>query len=127
MTTYKLPKIDEPILLNTNEAILVASGDLRLSANQTCWPAQAEMENKLAEAFEAEGWKIIRGHDYDPVEKHGFPIAHITAKQSEAFVLLDEIQKGRKNLFMIVWKENKTLVKIIFKRCFRKTEVIFVH
>src|SRR5579862_2022303 len=26
---------------------LVASGDLRLSANQTCWPAQAEMERAL--------------------------------------------------------------------------------
>lgn len=72
MTNYKFPQTYEPIPINTNEAVLIASGDLRLSANQTCWPAQAEMETKLGEAFKSEGWKIIRGHEYDPVEKHGF-------------------------------------------------------
>jgi len=72
MDKYMIPqtRIVEPV--NPKEAILVASGDLRLSANQTCWPAQAEMESKLTAAFEAEGWMIIRGHEYDPVERHGF-------------------------------------------------------
>lgn len=51
---------------------LVASGDLRLSANQTCWPAQAEMEKALAAALKAEGWKIKRAHAVDPVKRHGF-------------------------------------------------------
>ena len=33
-----------------NEVLLIASGDLRLAANQKCWPAQREMEERLAEA-----------------------------------------------------------------------------
>jgi L-fucose isomerase-like protein len=52
--------------------ILIASGDSRLSANQDCWPAQAEMEKKLTLAFQNEGVHIVRGHPYDPIEKHGF-------------------------------------------------------
>ena len=55
-----------------NEIILVASGDLRLSANQMCWPAQEDMERRITEAFAREGWTIRRAHAYDPVEKHGF-------------------------------------------------------
>lgn len=51
---------------------LVASGDLRLSANQNCWPAQEAMEKQVVAAVEREGWKVIRGHEYDPVLKHGF-------------------------------------------------------
>ena len=53
-------------------AYLVASGDLRLSANQTCWPAQEAMEKKIIAAFAAEGVEVIRAHPYDPMEKHGF-------------------------------------------------------
>ena len=30
--------------------LLVANGDLRPSANETCWPAQAAMEKQLAAA-----------------------------------------------------------------------------
>ena len=55
-----------------NEVYLVASGDLRLAANQVCWAAQAAMEAALGEALAAEGWTIKRAHPYDPVEKHGF-------------------------------------------------------
>ena len=51
---------------------LVASGDLRLSANQTCWPAQKAMEEALARALKAEGWEVRRAHPYDPKKKHGF-------------------------------------------------------
>ena len=51
---------------------LVASGDLRLSANQDCWPAQAAMEKQVIAAVEREGWKVKRAHPYDPVLKHGF-------------------------------------------------------
>ena len=32
---------------------LVASGDLRLSANQACWAAQTEMEQQIIQAFAA--------------------------------------------------------------------------
>ena len=51
---------------------LVASGDLRLSANQTCWPAQNDMELKLIKTFGKEGAKVIRAHEYDEKLNHGF-------------------------------------------------------
>ena len=57
---------------SSNEVVLVASGDLRLSANQEGWPAQEAMERKLREVFERENVKIVRGHQYDPELKHGF-------------------------------------------------------
>ena len=72
MFSYVLPQITEPAFIGEAEAILVASGDLRLSANQKCWPAQEAMEKRLVEAFAREGITVRRGHRYDPVEKHGF-------------------------------------------------------
>jgi hypothetical protein len=51
---------------------LVASGDLRLAANQQCELAQNSMELKIASAVELLGGKIQRAHLYDPVKKHGF-------------------------------------------------------
>jgi hypothetical protein len=53
-------------------AYLVASGDLRLSANQVCWPAQAAMEAALAKALKTEGWRVIRAHPIDKAKGHGF-------------------------------------------------------
>jgi hypothetical protein len=52
--------------------LLVANGDLRLAANQTCWPAQAAMEKKLAAAVAARGYRLVRAHPYKPKVKHGF-------------------------------------------------------
>jgi hypothetical protein len=51
---------------------LVASGDLRLSANQDCWAAQDAMEKQVIASVEHEGAKIKRAHPYDPRAKHGF-------------------------------------------------------
>ena len=51
---------------------LIANGDLRLSANQKCWPEQAKMEATLVAALKAEGWKVRRGHPVDKAKKHGF-------------------------------------------------------
>ncbi len=51
---------------------LVASGDLRLSANQVCWPAQQAMEEALHRAIVQSGAKLVRAHPYKPKEKHGF-------------------------------------------------------
>lgn len=56
----------------TNEIWLVASGDLRESANQTCWAAQADMEARIADAFASEGYTVRRAHPYDPARGHGF-------------------------------------------------------
>ena len=72
MSTYKLPTVAKVAKLKKNEVYLVASGDLRLSANQKCWAAQQEMEKALAEAVAACGYKIVRGHSYKAKEKHGF-------------------------------------------------------
>jgi len=58
--------------MKTKTAYLVASGDLRLAANQTCWPAQAAMESELEGAFSAEGWQIQRAHPFDQEKGHGF-------------------------------------------------------
>jgi len=58
--------------LPIRSAVLVASGDLRLSANQMCWPAQEAMERRLTAALEAEGVAVRRAHPYDPAAKHGF-------------------------------------------------------
>jgi hypothetical protein len=72
MSPYALPEIVEPAAIGENEAILIASGDLRLSANQDCWPAQDAMEKAVIAAFARQGITVRRGHPYDPVEKHGF-------------------------------------------------------
>ena len=58
--------------LGRKHAYLMASGDLRLSANQQCWAAQAAMEAALTKALRTEGWKVTRAHPYDRVKKHGF-------------------------------------------------------
>ena len=58
--------------LKRNQVQLIASGDLRLSANQVCWPAQKEMEDALCAALRAEGFEVVRAHAYDAEAKHGF-------------------------------------------------------
>ena len=55
-----------------DEVLLITSGDLRLSANQECWPAQRDMEEKLTAAFAQQGIKLVRAHAYNEAEKHGF-------------------------------------------------------
>ena len=52
--------------------LLVASGDLRQSANEVCWPAQHAMEQALGAAVAKLGGKIRRAHAYDAKRKHGF-------------------------------------------------------
>ena len=54
------------------EVLLVSSGDLRLSANQSCWAAQAEMEDLLGKALARQGWTVKRAHPYDAQKEHGF-------------------------------------------------------
>ena len=50
---------------------LVVSGDLRESANTTCWPAQKAMEDKLTEVLAGMGHELWRAHPIKP-EGHGF-------------------------------------------------------
>ncbi len=51
---------------------LIASGDLRLSANRVCWPAQQRMEEAVIAAVRREGREVRRGHECDPAKGHGF-------------------------------------------------------
>src|SRR3984893_11383152 len=51
---------------------LVANGDLRLSANQNCEPAQAAMEKALVEAIQREDFTVRRAHAFDETKGHGF-------------------------------------------------------
>jgi hypothetical protein len=55
-----------------NTIYLVANGDLRLSANQKCEPAQADMEKALIGAIEREGFNVKRAHSFDERKGHGF-------------------------------------------------------
>ncbi|TPW28913.1 fucose isomerase [Martelella alba] len=50
---------------------LVVSGDLRESANTTCWPAQKAMEDKLSAVLAGMGHELWRAHPVKP-EGHGF-------------------------------------------------------
>jgi hypothetical protein len=51
--------------------MLVASGDLRESANVTCWPAQADMEARLTGVLAGMGHELVRAHPVKPAG-HGF-------------------------------------------------------
>src|ERR1700686_3668747 len=52
--------------------VVIANGDLRLSANQRCWPAQAHVEEAVMSAIRHEGREVKRGHSCDPEKGHGF-------------------------------------------------------
>src|SRR5258706_71103 len=52
--------------------IVIANGDLRLSANQKCWPAQARAEEAVMQAISREGREVRRGHACDAQKGHGF-------------------------------------------------------
>ena len=72
MSTYALPEMTLPEPVKSDTVLLVASGDLRESANQNCWPAQQKMEEEVIAAFAKEGVTVQRAHPYDPERKHGF-------------------------------------------------------
>lgn len=56
----------------SKQVLLIASGDLRLSANQACWDAQQAMERALGKCVKAEGYTLKRAHPYKQDQKHGF-------------------------------------------------------
>ncbi|MFG1948486.1 hypothetical protein [Nonomuraea sp. NPDC048826] len=69
---YQFPQLVEPPAAEPGVVYTVASGDLRQSANQTCWPVQERLEADLTRALEDLGWSVRRGHEVDPVKGHGF-------------------------------------------------------
>ncbi len=52
--------------------IVIANGDLRLAANQKCWPAQERVEAAVMDAIRRAGHQVRRGHPFDPAKQHGF-------------------------------------------------------
>ena len=56
----------------SESVILIASGDLRLSANRVCWPAQEQVEAAIGKAVERFGFTVKRGHPFDSAKQHGF-------------------------------------------------------
>ncbi len=72
MTAYAFPEVKKIKPAKNKEVLLVANGDLRLSANQNCWAAQQEMEQSLAEAVAACGYQLKRAHAFKKQEGHGF-------------------------------------------------------
>ncbi len=71
MPAAKKPK---PARMPAKTAVIISSGDLRLSANVTCWPAQRELEATLSKAFADLGWSLQRGSPakQSAAEPHGF-------------------------------------------------------
>jgi len=54
-----------------DRVFIVASGDLRQSANRTCWPAQAKVEASLTELLARLGCKAERAHPFHAGKGHG--------------------------------------------------------
>ncbi|MDF9877919.1 fucose isomerase [Cellulosimicrobium cellulans] len=71
-TTYAVPELAPETRAPESTVYLVASGDLRESANVAGWPTQVELERLLTDAFAANGWKVVRANDVDPETGHGF-------------------------------------------------------
>ena len=72
MCAYKLPKPPSDKKPKANQVLLIANGDLRVSANAKCWPAQSEMEAALAKAVKAAGYTLKRAHGVKKDQGHGF-------------------------------------------------------
>ncbi len=72
MPAYQVPNVSKPPKAKRRQVLLVASGDQRLSANQSCWEKQQEMEEALGRALAEAGYELVRAHPYKAEEKHGF-------------------------------------------------------
>jgi len=72
MSTYTLPAARERRTVPPKTAYLIASGDLRESANTAGWPTQVELEAGVTRALEELGWSVIRANEVDPETGHGF-------------------------------------------------------
>ncbi len=72
MPAYAIPVLTTPSSAEPRTVYTVASGDLRLSANTTCWPTQQRLEADLEAALGRLGWAVRRGHRFDEEAGHGF-------------------------------------------------------
>jgi hypothetical protein len=58
VSSYSIPEVLTAEPAAPDEMVLVANGDLRQSANQVCWAAQANLEQMLSDAFLEEGIEL---------------------------------------------------------------------
>ncbi|SIO07093.1 fucose isomerase [Agromyces cerinus] len=72
MTSYTLPATVERPVATSNTAYLIASGDLRESANTAGWATQSAMEAEVTAALGELGWRVVRANGVDPATGHGF-------------------------------------------------------
>jgi hypothetical protein len=72
MTSYAMPRLVRPPDAEPHVVYMVASGDLRRSANEMGWPAQKTLEADFTAAVEKLGWTVRRGHQFNPEKGHGF-------------------------------------------------------
>lgn len=74
MPAYALPSVSTPDPVPDRTAVMIASGDSRLSANTACWPTQQQTEAAARAALESLGWSVVRGSPerWSDAEPHGF-------------------------------------------------------
>jgi hypothetical protein len=72
MNGYALPAPPHRGSVARSTAYLIASGDLRPSANVAGWPVQAAVENAIERAFNDLGWSVVRANPFDAGKGHGF-------------------------------------------------------
>lgn len=70
--TYALPAPIVRPAAAPRTAYLIASGDLRESANVAGWPAQVELESAVTRVLDSLGWSVVRANGVDPATGHGF-------------------------------------------------------
>ncbi|GAB1817709.1 hypothetical protein [Herbidospora sp. RD11066] len=70
--TYAFPPTTELPAAPPKTAYLIASGDLRESANLAGWPTQARMEADVTAALAELGWTVIRANPVSETTGHGF-------------------------------------------------------
>lgn len=72
MAAYRIPTAAKVKKVGTKHVVLVASGDLRESANRVCWAAQEAMEAGLNAALKKCGYSVKRAHGFNKDAGHGF-------------------------------------------------------
>ncbi len=72
MPDYRVPTLKPHMKLKKKQVQIIASGDLRQSANEKCWPEQEKMESLLGQAISDLGYQAVRAHPYKEDQRHGF-------------------------------------------------------
>ncbi len=71
MTSYAFPEALTLPQATDRTVYTLASGDLRLSANTSCWAAQQQLEHDFSAAVESLGFAVERAHGVNPATGHG--------------------------------------------------------